>query len=71
MTGLFKAVLSAALLVLGSIFIYGFGAGYFSSFGLWLPSPWNFLATFVLAVALLLGVVLIWTGPLRVVRKTS
>ena len=55
-----KAAASLILLIFGSYFIYGFGAGYFSMFGLWLPSPWNFVATGILSVGLLGLIVSFW-----------
>jgi hypothetical protein len=48
----------------GSLVIYAFGAGYLSGYGLWVPTPWNFLVSIVLLLALVVGAV-------RLVRPTS
>lgn len=53
-----RTAAAVALLIVGSILIYGFGAGYFSSITIagvpvGLPTPWNVVAAVVLGVGLL------------------
>ena len=52
-----RAFLSVPVLLGGVTVIYGFGAGYFSRFYLYVPTPLNFIVSLVLCVALLVGVV--------------
>jgi hypothetical protein len=37
--------LTAAVLVVGVLGAYGLGAGYFSTAGIGVPSPWNYIVT--------------------------
>ena len=54
--GMLRAFLAVPLLLGGVTVIYGFGAGYFSRFSMYVPTPLNFIVSLVLFVALLVGV---------------
>jgi hypothetical protein len=49
---LLQVLLALCVGALGVLLIYAFGAGYLSGYGLWVPTPWNFLVSVVLFVAL-------------------
>lgn len=63
-----RLVLAAAVLLVGGLLIYAFGAGYFSQFGVGVPTPFNVVATLVLGAALLSVVARILRGRGR--KKT-
>jgi hypothetical protein len=63
-----RLALAAAALVVGGLLIYAFGAGYFSQFGIGVPTPFNMVATLALGAALLSVVVRILRGRGR--KKT-
>ena len=56
---------SIALLVVGAVLIYGFGAGYFYRLHLWVPTPLNFALAPVLLSGLIWAVVRFFLGCLR------
>jgi len=59
---------SIALLVVGAVLIYGFGAGYFYRLHLWVPTPLNFALTPVLLAGLIWAVIRFLLGSLRRAR---
>jgi len=61
--GLTRLLGASVVLSVGSVLIYGFGAGYLAGYGLWVPTPWNFVLTILLAIVLLLAVVRILGFP--------
>ncbi|MGQ0679139.1 MAG: hypothetical protein ACT4OM_05700 [Actinomycetota bacterium] len=48
-----RVVTALAILVIGGPLIYMFGAGFFSGYGVGLPTPWNVVGTGILSLALL------------------
>ena len=60
---------SIALLVVGAVLIYGFGAGYFYRLHLWVPTPLNFALTPVLLAGLIWAVVRFFLCSLRRARS--
>ena len=64
-----KVALSLGFLVVGAYFIYGFGAGYFYAYALYLPTPLNGVGTVVLAVGLILLIrSVVWKTPVSRAR---
>jgi hypothetical protein len=60
---LVRVALGLILLVVGAVILYGLSAGYYSLFGLRLRTPWNFIGSFILLIALLVGVWKIIVAP--------
>ena len=60
-----RIVAAVAIFVPGLFVIYMFGAGYFSGWGIWLPTPLNIVGTVVLLGALLALCVWLVRGTLR------
>jgi membrane protein implicated in regulation of membrane protease activity len=52
-----KVLVALIVIAVGSLFIYAFGAGYLSGFGVWLPTPWNFVASGGLFIGLVAAAV--------------
>lgn len=47
-----RVVAALAILMVGGLVIYMFGAGFFSGYGIGLPTPWNVVGTVVLSLVL-------------------
>ncbi len=60
-----RAIVAGTALLAWAFLIYAFGAGYFYSAGIWVPSPWN------VPISLALGAGLVWVcvAVLRVKPK--
>jgi membrane protein implicated in regulation of membrane protease activity len=58
-----RIIIALAMLVVGGPLIYMFGAGFFSNYGIGLPTPWNVVATIFLALALLFFAWRVVRGP--------
>jgi len=65
---LFGFLGSIALLVAGTVVIYGFGAGYFYRLHLSVPTPLNFAVTPVLLAGLVWGAIRFFLGNLHRAR---
>lgn len=58
-----RLLLVIALLLIGLYLIYGFAAGYFSIYGIGLPSPLNLVVAGILLAIVLYLVLRILLGP--------
>lgn len=47
-----RVVTALAILIVGGMLIYMFGAGFFSGYGIGLPTPWNIVGTILLSLVL-------------------
>ena len=58
-----RVVVASAVVVIGLVVIYAFGAGYLSGVGVGLPTPWNVLASLGLLLLLVWAAVRIAERP--------